>query len=238
LENSSWWSDFLGQREQLTLRAAAEKFGVSVNGLSTALRRVGLGAAEGEAPRRRGRKPNAAAAASSTDVAPVPAAPRKARRKGRTGPDPRSAEAQSWWPEFLALKDSRSLASLARRFGVAEITLGRAIKRTGIERAPAATGRRGAAGRRAAATESPAPAPRAAVATAPASTRGKGRFATGREAWLVRVAIQDDASTSRFVVIGKDLADAAGQALSVAEKRLGARGWAIDGIELVGPAVS
>jgi len=66
---------------------------------------------------------------------------------GRT-PDPRSAEAQPWWPEFLELKDRRTLAQLARRFGVSQLTLSRAMKRTATTRTAQRGGRKRKAARK------------------------------------------------------------------------------------------
>ena len=67
---------------------------------------------------------------------PPPAAliPKRTRARREGSVDPRSVEAQSWWPDFLASKDDFSLQQLAHRFGVAPISLQRAMKRTGVER--------------------------------------------------------------------------------------------------------
>lgn len=116
LESEPWWGDLIRLKDQFTLNELADQFDVSVNGLSRALNRA-------EVKRR---------------------AVRSGGRNSRTGPDPRSAEAQNWWKEFLRLKDEHSLAELADQFGVCEITLQRALKRTGVTRAS----QRGARGNR------------------------------------------------------------------------------------------
>lgn len=119
LEAAPWWPEFLEVKDEYPLKVLAERYGVSINGLSRALKRAGI-------ERPIVRKPRG----SLPDV-------------GRKH-DPRSAEAQEWWPEFLSLKDKKPLAELAEKFEVAEITLQRALKRTGETR----KSQRGARGNR------------------------------------------------------------------------------------------
>lgn len=257
LEASPWWGDLLGLKDQLTLQELSERFGVSVNGLSRALRRAGI--------------------------------ERRAVRAGaggmRSEPDPRSAEAQPWWQEFVRLKDQQSLADLALHFGVAEITLQRALKRTGVDR----LSQRGARGNRqtqasneridrvrhllgvvpdgevasqagvsryavarfrqgqgiasvreASAGTRAAPA-RSLMPLSPAASLTLRRITQGREAYLVRVtaAVEHQGTPLRFVAVGKDLADAAAQAQEAIGRRMAESGgeWNIDGLEFLGPAL-
>jgi|GEM_PF-2074933 len=125
LESADWWPELLQLKDELPLKVLAEKYGVSINGLSRALKRAGI-----ERPIVRKARAEALARAHQSEKV-----------------DPRSAEAQTWWPEFLELKDKRSLAELATQFGVAEITLQRALKRTGVERKSQRGSRSGKAGR-------------------------------------------------------------------------------------------
>ncbi len=240
LESASWWPDLLELKDELSLAELSDKFGVSINGLSRALKRAGVE----RKTVRRGR------------------GPAKKPNKPRKGPDPRSAEAQAWWPDFLALKDKKSLAELAKKFEVAEITLQRAMKRTGTDR----KSQRGATGSRKARSTarrlSPLthllgklpdaqvaaqagvskyqvaqyrkrkgiPSVRDAGKAAPAASSASpapAAAAGARTAWLVRVS--DD---SRYVVVGGDLAEAAAQA----QRALAGRGT-IEALELLGTAL-
>lgn len=260
LESASWWPELLEVKDELSLSEMADRFGVSINGLSRALKRAGIE----RKTVRRGRGP----AKKST-------APK--------GADPRSAEAQDWWDEFLTLKDRKPLAELAGRFGVAEITLQRAMKRTGTERRSqrgargsqqarkaarrlkplahllgnlpdadiaAQTGltryavaqyrrRNGVPSVRSGGASSPmaAAAPVAAQAPAPPDARVKAAPRAQAEAYLVRVSV--DGGTVKYVVVGRDLADAAGQAQAAVTERYGhgARDWTIEGLEFLGLAI-
>ena len=242
LESSPWWSDLLAEKDSLSLRELSKKYGVSVNGLSRALKRAGVD----RAPVRRG-APGATPAAQAA-------------------PDPRSIEARDWWPDFLDRKDKQSLAALAKRYGVAEITLQRAMRRTGVTR----RSQRGAKGNRQAQraarklaahkdlrgvgadAEIAARARVSRYAVAQyrkkrgiASVRGGGAPAAatpkprapktvrrGAEAYLVRVAGADE----RYIVIARDLAEAAATAQAGVQARFsGAR--KIEGLEYVGPTL-
>lgn len=258
LEASPWWADLLQLKDQLTLQELADRYGVSVNGLSRALRRAGVH--------------------------------RSAVRAGgggaRSEPDPRSAEAQPWWADFVGLKDSHSLAELAQRFGVAEITLQRALKRTGVSRRSqrGARGNRqtnasnrkialarhllgvvpdgevarqvgvsryavaqyrqskGIASVREAGASAAKPHPsRLLMPLSPAASLTLRRITQGREAYLVRVtaAVEERGTALRFVAVGRDLADAAAQAQAAVARRMSDSGgeWNIDGLEFLGPAL-
>ncbi|MCP4868481.1 MAG: hypothetical protein GY898_07160 [Proteobacteria bacterium] len=237
-------------KDELSLSEMADRFGVSINGLSRALKRAGIE----RKTVRRGRGP----------------AKKKAPPKG---PDPRSAEAQDWWDEFLALKDRKPLADLAKRFGVAEITLQRAMKRTGTERRSQRGARGSQQARKAARRLKPlehllGTVPDAEIAAQTGLTRyavaqyrrrngvpsvrsGASRAQPAEvadptprpavngdaEAYLVRVSA--DGGDHKYVVLGKDLADAAAQAQAAVTDRHGAgRGtWTIEGLEFLGLAI-
>ncbi len=258
LEASPWWDDLLELKDSHTLHELAERFGVSVNGLSRALKRAGI------------RRSTVRTGAGG----------------GRSEPDPRSAEAQSWWAEFLVLKDKHSLAELAERFGVAEITLQRALKRTGVNR----QSQRGARGNRQTQASNrkiervahllgvvpdgevarQAGVSRYAVAQyrqangissvrdgargtgkasgaggllplSPAASLTLRRITQGKEAYLVRVsaAVEEQGTPLRFVAVGSDLADAAARAQAAVARRMSESGgeWNIDGLEFLGPAL-
>lgn len=258
LESSPWWPELLELKDQLTLQELAQRFDVSVNGLSRALRRAGVHRS----------------------------AVRAGSGAGRTGPDPRSAEAQTWWAEFLSLKDTHSLAQLAERFGVAEITLQRALRRTGVSR----QSQRGARGNRQtqasnqqigevshllgvvpdgeiarqagvsryavsrfrqakgipSVRDGVRRAPRRlevppAAALSPQASLTLRKITRGREAYLVRVSakLDDRGHPLRFVAVGQDLADAAAQAQKAVARRMEDAGgeWNIDGLEFLGPAL-
>jgi len=277
LDSAAWWPELLTLKDDLSLSEMSERYGVSINGLSRALKRAGVK----RKTVRRGRGP-----------AKKPVAAPK-------GADARSAEAQDWWDDFLALKDQKPLADLAKRFGVAEITLQRAMKRTGTQRRSQRGARGSAQARKAArrlkpiidtlgtvpdavvaeqtgltryavaqyrrrngipsvrdpsATPAPPPAPaakatpavRAPKATAAvASTRAPAAPAPRRaapsrsdaEAYLVRVSV--DHGSVKYVVVGRDLADAASQAQASITKRYGSSGsdWTIQGMEFLGLAL-
>ncbi len=119
LESHSWWPKLLAEKDHKSLRELSETYNVSINGLSRALKRAGVQ----RTPVRGGKR---------------------VRTEAGPAPDPRSIEARSWWPDFLERKDKQSLSALAKRFGVAEITLQRAMKRTGVTR----RSQRGAKGNR------------------------------------------------------------------------------------------
>ena len=258
LEASPWWPDLLRLKDQPTLHELADRFDVSVNGLSRALKRAGVS--------------------------------RSAVRAGGSGersqPDPRSAEAQVWWDEFLGLKDKHSLAELAERFDVAEITLQRALKRTGVNR----RSQRGARGNRqtqasnqkiaqvshllgvvpdgevarqvgvsryavaqyrqgksipsvreGAGRGPKASSPSGLLPLSPSASLTLRRITQGREAYLVRVtaSVEEQGQPLRFVAVGKDLADAAAQAQAAVARRMSESGgeWNIDGLEFLGPAL-
>ena len=241
LETTDWWPELLELQDQLPLKVLAERFGVSVNGLSRALKRVGI------------------------QHRPV-RAPQGGDGQGEATPDPRSAEAQEWWPEFLELKDRQSLARLAKRFGVAEITLQRALRRTGIDRRSQRGARAGRESRKAARLIKPhadvlglvpdgevarrAGVSRYAVAqyrkrrsipsvragreerSSPAQHSGAGEQ---REAWLVRVTMRGG-RVQTFVVAGSSLDEVLKVARDSVEQRLAgcSEPWAITGLELVG----
>ncbi len=256
LETSPWWPAFLELKDTLPLHALAERFGVSTNGLSRALKRNGI-----TRPRVRG------ATSPTTRATP-------GRRL-----DPRSAEAQSWWPQFMELKDKRSLAQLAKKFGVAEITLQRALRRTGVQRKSQRGARGGKEARKAARKIGPlldllgalpdgevarrAGVSRYAVAqyrkkkgiqsvkaqsaelsvppiprpsTRPAPLNGKSAPKT-LEAYVVRVALGDEPTRRSFVVIGQDLADAATRAQNGVLGRPDAGDWVIESLEYIGPTL-
>jgi Zn-dependent peptidase ImmA (M78 family) len=241
----------MADKDRKSLRELAARYGVSVNGLSRALKRAGVE----RAPVRRGRSPAPTAASAS--------------------PDPRSIESRDWWPDFLARKDRQSLSTLARHFGVAEITLQRAMKRTGINR----KSQRGAKGNRQAMRASRKLASHrdllGTVADAEiAALSGVSRYAVAQyrkkhgiasvrsaelpldaevppkrpsgerssparvrrgrtqEAYLVRVA----GASERFIVIARDLAEAASTAQAGVGQRF-AGGRKIEGLEYVGPAL-
>ncbi len=237
LETADWWPELLKLQERLPLKELAERFGVSVNGLSRALKRAGV-------EHRPVRSPDPGSGADAP-------------------PDPRSAEAQPWWPEFLALKDRHSLAKLARRFGVAEITLQRALKRTGVGRKSQRGARAGRESKRAARAIKPlegllgqvpdgevarqAGVSRYAVAqyrkrrgipSVRSSTTGAGPVrpqGEGVQAWVVRVTMASGRVRS-FVVAGKSLGDAVRAAEAAVRRRLAgcSEEWAITGLELAG----
>lgn len=264
LESATWWPDLLELKDELPLRDLAQRFGVSVNGLSRALKRSGID--------RRVVRPGRDSSTSGS----------------QSRVDPRSAEAQAWWSEFMVLKDTHSLATLARRFGVAEITLQRALRRTGVQR----KSQRGARGNRQTQAAQgriaqvkhllgvvpdgevarQASVSRYAVAqfrkeqgipsvrdnarrSRPVTPSRRGLFAPmsqatslslrkitqGREAYLVRVStdLADGADPLRFVSVGRDLADAASQAQEAVAQRMAESGgsWNIDGLEFLGPAL-
>ena len=242
LESASWWPQLLADKDAMSLRELAEKYNVSINGLSRALKRAGVS-------RRPIRTIRASAATSSA------------------APDPRSVEARDWWSEFLSLKDAHSLSALAERFGVAEITLQRAMKRTGVTR----RSQRGAKGNRQAADAAEklaahqdlvgvladaevavrAGVSRYAVAQyrrrrgigaqhlAPRST-GRGTpstptarvAATGAEAYLVTV----HGASDKFVVVASDLASAAAQAQEGVRRHFKTSSR-IEGLEFIGHAL-
>jgi transcriptional regulator with XRE-family HTH domain len=260
LESKEWWPEFLQLKDRMPLKELATRFGVSVNGLSRALKRAGIE----RAPVR-------------GSSAPSKAAPQPARV------DPRSAEAQEWWPEFLQLKDKQSLARLAKKFGVAEITLQRALKRTGVERRSQRGARGGRESRRAARRIKPfiellgrlpdgdiaeragvsryavaqyrkrrdipsvrepavgeapphAPEPAPATGSTPVVEDPTSPVVeTGLQAFRVEVVVGDADRT--FVVVGRDLADAAGLAQGSIGRLLPADGWRIQRMEFVGPAL-
>ncbi len=237
LESSHWWPALLAEKDSLSLRELSAKYGVSVNGLSRALKRAGV---------------SRSTVRARSDAAPA----------ATTTPDPRSIEARDWWPDFLERKDKQSLAALAKRFGVAEITLQRAMKRTGVTRRSqrGAKGNRQAqrAGRKLAAYKhelgvladaeiaEKAGVSRYAVAQyrkkrAITSVRGTETEPTKRpaarrrgatEAYLVRLA----GVQQQYIVIAKDLAEAAATAQASVKTRFsGAR--KIEGLEYVGPTL-
>jgi transcriptional regulator with XRE-family HTH domain len=246
LESAAWWPELIELKDDLSLSELSEKFGVSVNGLSRALQRAGI---ERRAARR-GRGP--------------------ARKPKLTkGPDPRSAEAQEWWADFLALKDRKSLADLAKRFGVAEITLQRAMKRTGTGRKSQRGARGSQQSRKIARLLKPL---RHLLGTVPdpeiASQSGLSRYAVAqyrrrhgipsvrdsggeptvpegavqspmlpREAYLVRVVVGEE--IVKYVVVGRDLADAATRAQAGVTQRFGSgsRKWTIEALVFLGPAI-
>jgi transcriptional regulator with XRE-family HTH domain len=241
LESTDWWPELLRLQDHLPLKDLAERFGVSVNGLSRALKRAGIQ----HRPVRH-----------HVDGGPG----------GAGAPDPRSAEAQDWWDEFLALKDRQSLSKLARRFGVAEITLQRALKRTGIDRRSQRGARAGRESRKAARLIKPhadllgkipdgevarlAGVSRYAVAqyrkrrSIPSVRTGQGRpsapppiaRASGEvEAWLVRVTMEGGRVRS-FVVASPSIEEVVPVATAqVAERLAGTKErWSITGLELVG----
>ncbi len=267
LESAAWWDEMLTLKDDVSLRDLSQRYGVSINGLSRALKRAGY-----DKPIvRKSREPSAVTKAKA--------------RKAPAGPDPRSAEAQEWWGDFLARKDAEPLAKLAKRYGVAEITLQRAMKRTGTERR-SQRGARGAKSARKASRKlgrfsdqvgqvpdaelaalagvskyqvtqyrkrhgipsvrgraakapqvvaeaamkgTPAPAP------APAPVRARASNAPGQEAYLVKV---DSAGAStRYVVVGRDLAEAAGRAQTGVNARYAAAGYTIVSMEFIGPAL-
>jgi len=260
-------------KDTVSLKDLATRYGVSINGLSRALKRAGH---DKPIVRRSKAVPEPGAAKAKGK------GKKKAKgkaRKARKGPDPRSAEAKEWWDDFLARKDKEPLASLARRYGVAEITLQRAMKRTGTER-KSQRGARGAKSARSAARKlSPfkdqlgritdaevaalagiskyqvtqyrkrkgIPSSRAAVPVqAPVAAPAKVRKASAaprrsaasvaQEAYLVNVDAAG--ATSRYVVIGRDLAEAAGRAQEAVQARYAkAADYTIVGLEFIGPAL-
>ena len=243
LESSDWWPSLLAEKDSKPLRELAATYGVSVNGLSRALKRAGI---------ERGRVRGAA-------VGPDAAA---------DSPDPRSIEARDWWSDFLDRKDKQSLSSLATRYGVAEITLQRAMKRTGTSR----KSQRGAKGNRQARAAARKLGPlKDLLGTVPdadvADRAGVSRYAVaqyrkkqgigssreplgqpegtrvrttsartpskrGLEAYLVHVRGTEE----RLVVIAADLAEAAATAQAGIASRSGGKGR-IEGLEYIGPAL-
>lgn len=239
LETSDWWPQLLELHERLPLKELAERFGVSVNGLSRALKRAGV------------------------DHRPVRSS--EASGGADASPDPRSAEAQEWCPEFLALKDRHSLAKLARRFGVAEITLQRALKRTGVERRSQRGARAGRESRKSARAIKPfaellgkvpdgevarqAGVSRYAVAQyrkrrdipsvrsgSPAAAPLPPVVGEGVQAWVVSVTMASG-RVRTFVVAGACLTSAVQAAEVAIPTRLASsrESWTITGLELAGP---
>ena len=243
LESADWWPELLELQERQPLKELAERFGVSVNGLSRALKRAGV------------------------DHRPV-RGPGDPAHAGVRDPDPRSAEAQPWWPEFLALKDRQSLARLARRFGVAEITLQRALKRTGVDRRSQRGARAGRESRKAARMIKPFADLLGRIPDGEVARQaGVSRYAVAQyrkrrsipsvrlareeqagpttpsvptspdqiSAWLVRVTLETGRQRT-FVVTGRNLEEAVRAATgSVGERMEGStQRWRITGLELAG----
>ncbi len=249
LEQGEWWSELVGLSDELGIGELAERFGVSRRGLRRAMLRTGLL-----------QEPS----------------PPSALVSGRT-PDPRSAEAQPWWPEFLKLKDRRTLAQLARRFSVSQLTLSRAMKRTGTTRTAQRRGRNRKASRKLTLALAPLkdqlgqlsdaevarqaglsasqvaryrrarqiPSSRSRGLTGAgtestssmgqAAARTPGPGASGQHAFLVGASMGE--RSVRFVVVAKDLAQAARLAPSRLQARHGSdeEGWQLDRVELVAP---
>lgn len=229
LESASWWPKLLADVNHMSLRDLSEKYNVSINGLSRALRRGGTPKSDSPAPA--GRKP---AGGRKTAAAPPPV------------DTTRGSESLSWWPEFLTLKDEMTLGELATRFNVAEITLQRAMKRAGVtRRSLRGQSRRVASpadGSGPIPTPKPVPAQKSALADtnaspaldrAPASSRKSS--ASSGEAWQIRLRL--DGEVLRFVVVGSDIVDAASRARAAIAGRAQWSKAVVEALEYLGPTI-
>lgn len=228
LESASWWPKLLKDMDHMSLRDLADKYDVSINGLSRALRRGGTPKSDRPAPA--GRKPKGGRKAVAPPPVVVPA----------SDPNSRGAEGLSWWPEFLQLKDTHTLGDLAVRFGVAEITLQRAMKRAGVSRRSLrGQGRKGSTP---VAPPAPVVTPRVATATvvappAPAAAPApvaKRAAALSGEAWQVR--IRQKGEVLKFVIVARDIGDAAAQ-VQAALGGSALRGGSVEGLEFLGTTI-